>query len=62
MSIPKPELNEKPETDSLRSKQLRARRAHYKTPEFRDAITDAFHQAKIDALDNQIVAKNEAKE
>ena len=49
-----------PENAAQRIEPLKARRAHYKTPEFRDAITDAFHKAKLHALDDQVAA--EAKE
>ena len=43
----------KPESDPQRSEQLKQRRANYKTPEFRESITDAFHKAKLHALDDQ---------
>lgn len=43
----------KPENDPQRIEQLKKRRARYKTPEFREAITDAFHKAKLHALDDQ---------
>lgn len=40
----------KPENDPQRIEQLKKRRARYKTPEFREEITDAFHKAKLHAL------------
>ena len=42
-----------PDTEAERIERLKLRRAHYKTPEFREAITDAFHKAKLHALDDQ---------
>jgi hypothetical protein len=45
-----------PGNDPQRIELLKARRAHYKTPEFRNAITDAFHKAKLHALDDQAAA------
>lgn len=33
------------------------RHAYYKSSEFREAITDAFHKAKLNALDEQAVAE-----
>ena len=41
----------KAQIDPKRIEQLKKRRAKYKTPEFREAITDAFHKAK--PLDSQ---------
>lgn len=56
MSTKQPTTKKEPENDPQRIEQLKARRAHYKTPEFRDAITDAFHKAKLHALDDQAAA------
>ena len=53
MSKNQPSTIPSPDTEAERIEQLKRRRAHYKTPEFRDAITDAFHKAKLHALDNQ---------
>ena len=49
----------KPESDPQRIEQLKQRRAHYKTPEFRESVTDAFHKAKLHALDDQSGAPQE---
>lgn len=56
MSTKQPTTKKEPENDSQRIEQLKARRAHYKTPEFRNAITDAFLKAKLHALDDQAAA------
>ena len=45
------------ENDPRRFEQLKKRRAHYKTPEFHEAITDAFHKAKLHALDDQAMTE-----
>ncbi len=60
MSTKQPSKIKSPENDPHRVEQLKARRAHYKTAEFRDAITDAFHKAKLHALDDQAAAEEKA--
>ena len=66
MSTRLPTNMKEPENDPQRISELKVRRAHYKSPEFREAITDAFHKAKLHVLDDlQIttaLAHLEAKE
>lgn len=53
MSTKQPPTIPSPDMEAERIEQLKRRRAHYKTPEFREEITDAFHKAKLHALDDQ---------
>ena len=46
------EVERKLENDPQRIAQSKKRRSRYKTPEFREAITNAFHKAKLHALDD----------
>jgi len=50
----------KAQIDPQRIEQLKKRRTRYKTSEFREAITDAFHKAKLHALDDQADTEKKA--